>query len=167
MKVVFKPNIFTDTKNLKSIKIKSLELKTRIKFILSLLCDFSTELSIKFCDTQEMLETNSAFRKKSYATDVLSFPSPTAESEKDVVYLGDILICVPVCEAQAKKAKHSLCAELEKMIIHGIVHLKGLDHERNPSAYRVMSCLEESLQKELVKVCKKPTWCLNGVTNVR
>ena len=160
LKTTFKPHIFLDKNNLKSVKIKNLELKTRIKFILSLMFNFSTEVSVKFCDKPEMIQANSSFRKKNYATDVLSFPNSSFHDEDDVSYLGDILICIPVCLEQAKKAKVSLSEELEKMIIHGIVHLKGFDHERNTSAYRVMSSLEVALQKELVKSLKKPTWCL-------
>jgi len=163
MKITFKPHIYKDNveniKNIKSIKINNLELKTRIKFILSLLCDFSSELSIRFCDIPEMIQANSSFRKKNYATDVLSFPNMSFQNEGPLCYLGDILICLPVCLQQAKKAKVSLAAELEKMIIHGIVHLKGFDHERNSSAWQVMNSLEAVLQKELIKVLKKPTWC--------
>jgi ssRNA-specific RNase YbeY (16S rRNA maturation enzyme) len=48
------------------------------------------------------------------------------------------------------------------MLIHGIVHLKGFDHERNMSAFRVMSCLEKAIQTELVKEFKKPKWCSTG-----
>lgn len=159
MKIVFKPNIFFNKREFKNIKIESSNLKTRIKFILSLICDFSTEISIKFCDTEEMLHTNKTYRKKNYATDVLSFPNSTLQNQEKLVYLGDILICLPVCIEQAKKAKHSLSVELEKMIIHGIVHLKGFDHERNQSAWQVMNVLESVLQKELIRGLNKPTWC--------
>lgn len=159
MKKNFKPNIFLDKPNLKTIKINHSDLKTRIKFILSLICDFSSEISIKFCDASEMQETNTSFRKKNYATDVLSFPNISMQNEGNMVYLGDILICIPVCIEQAKKAKVTLSQELEKMLIHGIVHLKGFDHDRGESAFQVMNSLETALQKELVKNLKKPTWC--------
>ncbi|MES2615930.1 MAG: rRNA maturation RNase YbeY [Bdellovibrionota bacterium] len=156
MKTSFKANIFVDNSQM---KIKVVELKTRVKFILSLLCNFSTEVSIKFCDKIEMQQANSSYRKKNYATDVLSFPNTTLHSEGNYFYLGDILICAPVCLEQAKKAKVTFSQELEKMIIHGIVHLKGLDHDRNSSAWRVMNSLETILQKELVKNLQKPSWC--------
>jgi len=158
-KIHFKPNIFVDKTNLKMLKIKNVELKNRIKFILSLLCDFSTEVSVKFCDKSEMIQANNSFRKKNYATDVLSFPSTSFQDEEDFSYLGDILICIPVCIEQAKKAKVSVVKELEKMIIHGIVHLKGFDHERNKSAYNVMNTLEVAIHKELIKCLKNPKWC--------
>lgn len=154
-----KSNIIIDKSKLKNIKIKTSDLKLRIKYLLSLLNSASTEVSIKFCGTEEMIEANGSFRKKSYATDVLSFPGGASFYEGDSLYLGDILICVPVCIEQAKKAKLTISQELEKMIIHAIVHLKGLDHERGDAHYRVMNQLEIVLQQELVKECKKPTWC--------
>jgi probable rRNA maturation factor len=134
--------------------------KIRIKFILSLICDFSTEVSIRICDEKEMLSTNSYYRGKDYPTDVLSFPcSDVIDPKSGYSYLGDILICLPVCFNQAKQARISLAQELERMVIHGIVHLKGFDHERNKNAWRVMSLLEKSLQNELNKKMGKPRWC--------
>lgn len=160
MKPSFKPHIYFDKKEFKNMTVKIMELKLRVKFILSLLCDFSTEVSIKFCHTDEMQQTNTSFRKKNYATDVLSFPNILPGNQtNNAFYLGDILICIPVCLAQAKKAKVSIAFELEKMIVHGIVHLKGFDHERSPSAWRVMNSLEGMLHNELIAVLKKPTWC--------
>lgn len=159
MKPSFQAHIYCDKTNLKNVSIKSAELKKRIKYILSLVCDFSTQVSIKFCDKPEMLHANNSFRKKKYATDVLSFPNSPFQNQENFTYLGDILICVPVCLEQSKKAKITLCQELEKMVIHGIVHLKGFDHERNTSAFHVMNSLETILQKELIKNFKKPNWC--------
>lgn len=136
------------------------ELKKRIQFLLSLICDFSTEVGIRICGEEEMLSTNSYYRGKNYPTDVLSFPySDELANESEYSYLGDILICLPVCYNQAVKAKVTISQELEKMIIHGIVHLKGFDHERNKSAWKVMTILEQSLQKELQLELGKPNWC--------
>ncbi len=135
-------------------------IKKRINFILSIICDFSTEVTIRICDEEEMLSTNSYFRGKNYPTDVLSFPrTDDLIKQSGYSYLGDILICLPVCFNQAKHARVTLSHELERMIIHGIVHLKGFDHERNKSAWKVMTLLEQSLQKELHKEMGKPNWC--------
>jgi len=136
------------------------DLKKRIHFILSMLCDFSTEVGIRFCDEVEMQSSNSYYRGKNYPTDVLSFPYKNdLTNETGYSYLGDILICIPVCYNQALKARVTMTEELEKMIIHGIVHLKGFDHERNKSAWKVMTLLEQSLLKELQKEMGKPKWC--------
>jgi probable rRNA maturation factor len=139
------------------------DLKKRMIFILSLINENSAEVSFRFCDENEMKMTNMQFRGKDYPTDVLSFPNANeqisiSESHEPICYLGDILICIPVCINQAKKAKISLDQELEKMMIHGLVHLKGFDHERNDSAWLVMSGLEKLLQKELIQQMGKPKW---------
>lgn len=176
MKVNFKTNILIEkskysviqmdlNKNYKvknefiKIKIDFKELKNRIKYILSMLCDFSSELSVRFCDTDEMSNTNRKFRKKKYPTDVLSFPNNSELGSPSYSYLGDILICIPVCLHQAKKARRELSEELEKMIIHGILHLKGFDHERGDFAFRVMDKLEKAVHKEVVLALDKSSWC--------
>ena len=159
MKPSFQVNIIFEKSEHKDIKLKLVELKNRVKFILSLISDFSTEVSIKFCSAEEMTQTNSQFRKKNYATDVLSFPPSSPQMQDKYNYLGDILICLPVCLAQSKKAKVTMSKELEKMILHGLVHLKGFDHERGTSAWKVMNSLETILQKELINILKTPTWC--------
>lgn len=141
------------------------DIKKRMQFVLGLMCENPTEVCFRFCDREEMLTMNSQFRGKNHATDVLSFPhTPNfplildQEACQNSCYLGDILICVPVCIDQAKKAKISLGQELEKMMIHGLVHLKGFDHERGEAAWVVMSGLEKLLQKELTQEMGKPTW---------
>lgn len=145
-----------------SFKIDRKQLSQRLTFLMSLVSDFSTSLNVRFCDDFEMRNANFQFLKKDGPTDVLSFPVLPHEGREpgeDLVNLGDILICVPVCYWQAEKHKHTICDELEKMLVHGIVHLKGFDHERGDSAWRVMTVLEKALQKELVNELGVPVWC--------
>lgn len=150
-----------------SIQLKTTELKRRLAWVLSMMCDFSAAVNVRFCDEDEMQTINLHYRKKDYATDVLSFPRDplltaqlqTAEDSEASV-LGDILICIPTCMKQAKKFRISLVTELEKMLIHGLVHLKGFDHERGREALHVMSSVETALAKTLVRSMGKPTWCL-------
>lgn len=136
-------------------KPNTLEIKKNISFLLDLLCSFPTEISIQFCDELEMTQANLQFRNKNKPTDVLSF-MPTHEFNHNAHFLGDILICVPVCKKQATRAKHSLSNELRKMLTHGLVHLKGFDHERSDNAERVMSKLERALKLELEKKFGEP-----------
>lgn len=149
------------------IKLKMPDLKRRLAWVLSMMCDFSTSVNVRFCSGEEMQSVNLHYRKKDYATDVLSFPRDPMLSmqlqsmeQGEANVLGDILICLPVCIQQAKKFRVSVVAELEKMLIHGLVHLKGFDHERGREAFAVMSSLETELSKMLVHAMGKPTWCL-------
>ena len=140
------------------IEIKTKDLKQRIQFLLKILNSVKTEVTIRFCDNRTMEEMNGKFRNKFSTTDVLSFPSDQFHTET-TFYLGDLLVCVPKCYEQSIYFKITFSEELEKMIIHGLVHLKGFDHERSASDYHVMLALEKSLSTELNSCLGFPKWC--------
>ena len=87
------------------------------------------DITIKLSNKDESRALNLQYRKKDYATDVLSFP--INENFPDSFYIGDILICYPVAEEQAESGKISLKNELSALICHGILHLAGYDHEED------------------------------------
>jgi len=135
--------------------------KARVTFLLDLLCDQDTSVNVRLCDAQEMRASNASFRRKDYATDVLSFPavpgfSDTVSRGRMLYSLGDLLVCLPVCEKQARARRVDVARELESLVIHGLVHLKGLDHERSDAAWRAMSVLEKALAKELTRELGEP-----------
>ncbi len=134
---------------------------TRLKTLLESVSETPIAFSIRFCDIEEMRQTNLRFRGKNKPTDVLSFchqqNHPFIKTE--VRNLGDILVCVPVCAIQAKRSKTSLSQEVERMIVHGLTHLIGFDHERSHMAWKVQAALEKSLRDELSRLLGKPTWC--------
>jgi probable rRNA maturation factor len=70
----------------------------------------------------ELRELNRKFRKKDYATDVLSFPGIGGEA-------GEIAISLDRAAEQAQEHKHSLEEELRILMLHGALHLAGMDHE--------------------------------------
>lgn len=140
--------------------------KKRISFLLDLLCDTPSSVNIRFCGLEEMRHTNASFRKKDKPTDVLSFPAMPGQREEygdpaSQLSLGDLLVCIPVCASQARTRRHSLAREVERMIVHGLVHLRGLDHERGDAAWRVMSALEKALLRELDSAFGKPQWAID------
>ncbi len=75
-----------------------------------------------------MSRVNFTYRKKQYPTDVLSFPAPPPFVKQGM--LGELLICLPVLKAQAKEMKISPQSELDVLLVHGVLHLLGFDHER-------------------------------------
>ncbi len=83
----------------------------------------STEVGVVFVTDREMTKLNTEHRNKKKTTDVLSF----ADGEHGL--LGDIVISVAQAERQAKAAKKPLRAELAMLIVHGVLHLLGYDHE--------------------------------------
>ncbi len=91
------------------------------------------EMSICLVSDAEMTRLNKKYRKQSKPTDVLSFPSNDAaafrrESSKS---LGDIAIAPKVARRNAKRFGRTLPDELRILILHGVLHLMGYDHERD------------------------------------
>jgi probable rRNA maturation factor len=76
-----------------------------------------------------MRRLNRAHRGKDTATDVLSFADDEREGPAGPRHLGDIVICVAAAARQARGARHSLTRELQRLALHGYLHLLGHDHE--------------------------------------
>ena len=75
---------------------------------------------------REMRALNRRFREKDSATDVLSFPAPRGSSSS---YAGDIAISAEIAAENAKLLGHTPAAEIKILALHGLLHLKGYDHE--------------------------------------
>lgn len=104
------------------------------------------ELTVRIVDETEAAQLNEHWRKGSGATNVLSFP---AGDEPAVLpeLLGDIVICAPVLEREAREQGKTPPAHWAHMAIHGVLHLLGYDHQNDEEA-AVMEALEiEKLQK--------------------
>jgi probable rRNA maturation factor len=85
-------------------------------------------LSVVLADSDSVRKLNLQFRQTDSPTDVLSFPDGSPEPDSDGVYFGDIVIAIPIAEAQAKEAGHPLESELALLTVHGVLHLLGHDH---------------------------------------
>ena len=97
----------------------------------------SRSLGVRFSGDREMRRVNRQYRDKDKATDVLSFPG-------DGGHLGDILISVPVARQQAGEAGHDVERELKILLLHGILHCMGYDHEADQGE---MERLERRLRR--------------------
>ncbi len=95
------------------------------------------ELNIIFVNDKYIKAINKAYRGKDRSTDVLSFNYEGIESN----LLGEVYISVETAKRQAKNHKHELSDEIIKLIVHGILHIHGYDHERD-SDYRKMYKIE-------------------------
>ena len=87
------------------------------------------ELSIVFISDRRMKELNKFFRDKDSTTDVLSFPHETDDFDTDADNLGDIVISVEQAQKQAEENGLTLENEIKQLILHGLLHLCGYDHE--------------------------------------
>jgi probable rRNA maturation factor len=105
------------------------------------------DATIVFVSDRKIKELNRSYRKKDYATDVLSFPTnPAAFEAENKSNLGDVVISVDRAAAQAKEAGHSFAGEVKQLILHGLLHLCGYDHETDQGE---MNRLELRLRRRL------------------
>ena len=77
--------------------------------------------------SREMRSLNSRFRGKSQATDVLSFPPPALSNG----FAGDIAVSLDIATRNARSLGHSVGQEVQILVLHGILHLAGYDHEED------------------------------------
>lgn len=109
----------------------------------------SAEITIRIVDSKEMSELNSTYRQKTGVTNVLSFPFTIPESVKlDIPILGDIVICAEVVNREAEEQAKSQESHWAHMVIHGVFHLLGYDHETDKDA-AVMESLEAEIMQSL------------------
>lgn len=86
-------------------------------------------LTIRFVDRREGRSLNRGYRQRDYPTNVLTFIyAPDA---------GDVVLCAPVIAAEARTQRKPLRAHYAHLVIHGLLHLQGHDHERDAEARRM------------------------------
>lgn len=88
----------------------------------------TSELSIVVGDDEMLRTLNLQYRGIDSPTDVLSFPSVETDPESGNLYLGDIILSYPRASEQAGAGGHPVKAELQLLVIHGVLHLLGYDH---------------------------------------
>ena len=101
-------------------------------------------MTLRFVNLAEGKRLNGAFRKKNYATNVLTFPYEYSKNSLS----ADIIFCLPVIKKEAKEQGKTVKAHLAHLIIHGCLHAQGLDHERAKEAMK-MEKLEVALLKKM------------------
>ena len=97
------------------------------------------EVSIAFVDDAAMKRLNQQFRHKNKTTDVLTFPGEDR-------FLGDIVICLDQARRQSVQEKHSLATEVRYLLVHGVLHAMGYDHETDDGE---MNALELKVRKRV------------------
>jgi probable rRNA maturation factor len=102
----------------------------------------SATATLRWVDEAEGRELNRDFRKKDYATNVLTFVYGDDPLE------GDIVLCAPVVEREAAEQGKSFEAHVAHLVVHGMLHLQGYDHEKQKDAL-VMEALEGFIMRRL------------------
>jgi probable rRNA maturation factor len=103
--------------------------------------------TVVFVSDEAIKKLNRRFRGKSFATDVLSFPTEAEAFESENgSHLGEVVISVERAAAQAKANRLSFSSEIAQLILHGLLHLCGYDHETDNGK---MNRLELKLRRKL------------------
>jgi rRNA maturation RNase YbeY len=98
------------------------------------------EISVLFCGDRAMRTLNRRYRGMDAPTDVLAFPAVTGG------LLGDIAISIPYASRQARRRGELPAREIDRLLLHGFLHLSGYDHETDGGE---MNALEKSLRRKL------------------
>lgn len=107
----------------------------------------SAQLTLRIVDAQEGAELNERYRAKTGPTNVLSFPFE-APPGVPCELLGDVVVCAPVVEREAREQGKALQAHWAHMIVHGVLHLRGYDHQQAAQAEQ-METLERAILQQL------------------
>jgi probable rRNA maturation factor len=97
------------------------------------------EITLRLVDESEGRALNRDYRGKDYATNVLTFPLAD-----EPLLMGDIVMCAPVVEREAEEQGISLEAHYAHLLVHGVLHLQGYDHEHEAEA-EIMEDLESQI----------------------
>jgi probable rRNA maturation factor len=109
-----------------------------------------SSLTVAFVRDRAIRDLNRRFRGSDRATDVLSFPGGSSADEHfsgGVDFLGDIVVSSDTALRQADEAGHSFQREVDELVIHGVLHLCGYDHENDRGE---MNRLELKLRRKLI-----------------
>lgn len=102
------------------------------------------QITIRFVGAEEGQALNRDYRGKDYATNVLSFPYET-----DPVVCGDLVICIPVVARESAEQRKTPEAHYAHLIVHGLLHLQGYDHETGEDDARIMENKERAILASL------------------
>ena len=106
--------------------------------------DADAEITVRIVGTEEGRALNRDYRKKDYATNVLTF-----DYTREPVVTADLVLCAPVVEKEAREQGKTLDAHYAHLLVHGILHAQGWDHETSARDARAMEARETAILQML------------------
>jgi probable rRNA maturation factor len=103
-------------------------------------CILPAEVTVRFVGSEEGQSLNRDYRGRDYATNVLSFPYESADR-----VCGDLVLCLPVVQREAQEQGKPLEAHFAHLIVHGMLHLQGYDHETGGDDADRMEAVEREI----------------------
>ena len=122
---------------------QALPLRAKLRRWVTAALECSAEVTLRIVDAEEGCSLNRDYRGKDYPTNVLSFPyAPPPE------LAGDLVLCLPVVLAEAEAQGKTAEAHFAHLVVHGMLHLQGCDHERDDQA-KLMEAKEREILARL------------------
>ena len=140
------PSDVTVVDRQRASRISPVRVGAFVEFALERLRLGGSQVTVVLVGERAMRALNKRWRGKDRPTDVLSFSQREGEGgDLHPEVLGDIVICVPTARRQAQEAGHCLAAELDRLAVHGLLHLAGYEHEDDPVGARAMRRREDAI----------------------
>jgi probable rRNA maturation factor len=139
-----------DVQNERKFMLDESRLRTAAETVLSLqTADPESGVAIVIADNETVADLNRRYRGIDSPTDVLSFPAdtPPIELPDEPPYLGDLVIAYPYAVAQAEQEGHDIDDSFALLVIHGILHLLGFDHDTPENRAQMWTAQDEALSK--------------------
>lgn len=135
----------------RSVRFDRRRLLRLAQAMLKIIDEPSADMSVSFVGDRRMRRLNHRFRHKNRSTDVLAFAFREAPHPFKLAgaHLGDVVIALPTAQRQAKAARRPLEEELLALLIHGVLHLCGYDHERSRAEALRMQRKERQMRRRL------------------
>lgn len=123
--------------------------RQRLRRWVTLALQAEARLTLRFVDSREGRALNAGYRGKDYATNVLTFNyPPSQQASGKAACVADIVICLPVVRREAREQRKPLDHHLAHLVIHGVLHAQGFEHEHDAEA-EAMEALETALLRRL------------------
>jgi probable rRNA maturation factor len=126
-------------------RLKDIATRARLRRWIQAVLYAPAELTIRFVDAEEGRTLNREYRHKDYATNVLTFAY--TEDEDSEVTQADIILCTDVLEKEAAEQKKSVEEHTAHLVIHGVLHAQGYDHEDEAEAAEMEGIETEALNQ--------------------
>ena len=134
----------------RALAIRTAIVKRCVQQIMIYLGCADKELSVVFANDRLIRELNRVYRNQDRPTNVLAFPQfSTPHSGPAVALLGDVVVSLPTAAREARDLHQSLEERVTYLLLHGILHLLGYDHDRSTAERCRMEALEEEVLRHL------------------
>lgn len=133
--------------HLRSMSVRTKTIQRATQAILEQAGHPTAQLSLSLVGKTRMRSLNRKYRKRDYPTDVLAFPMKNMGGLTEV-FLGDVVICMPVAIGQASRFDNTPDQEMLRLLIHGTLHLLGYDHEISQQEAARMQRKERAIFKK-------------------